>query len=52
METADLTPSTIIENEGRYAIDFVDNANSLHLTLFVTINLDDPSVIEGIEVED
>lgn len=52
METAVLTPATITKNEGRYRIDFVDEAGHSQLTLIVTIDLETPSMIQGIEVED
>lgn len=52
METADLTPDTIVENEGRYTIDFVDEAGNSYLNLIATIDVETPSLIQGIEVED
>ena len=52
METAVLAPGTITENEGRYAIDFADEAGNAHLTLIVTIDEENPELIQGIEVED
>ena len=52
METAVLTPNAIVENEGRYVIDFADEAGNAHLTLIVTIDAENPELIQGIDVED